>query len=193
MGDIDSRPQVLLNGEVPSEPALSKHEEDALVRESTAAMPDWTAKFFRQLLNFFENLPEPGKNNRAGGKVEEQLIAMCVTCVEYLCTAMSEELFDTNLKRLFDYAASTVRTNTVKSVGALVGCFTRSNATKTFDLFFPLCARNIRAELAGGASSVRTTSTSNPESGDLVLHWYCSLLIGACSHVGESVRSTVET
>lgn len=52
---------------------LTKREEDRAVRESTSGFPDWISNFFRQVLIVFEALPEPGKNNKAGGKMEEQM------------------------------------------------------------------------------------------------------------------------
>ena len=44
---------------------LSKDEEDALLRESTAGFPDWIASFIRRVILLFDNLPE-----EAGGATE---------------------------------------------------------------------------------------------------------------------------
>ncbi len=46
---------------------LSKAEEDALLRESTADFPDWIASFIRRVILLFDNLPE-----EAGGASEGQ-------------------------------------------------------------------------------------------------------------------------
>lgn len=60
---------------------LSKKEVDAAVRESTAGFPDWVSNFFRQVLVVFEALPEPGKGNRNGGKMEDQMTqTLVVSC-----------------------------------------------------------------------------------------------------------------
>src|SRR6266702_314840 len=45
--------------------SLSKHEEDALLRESTADFTDWIASFIRRVILLFDNLPE-----EAGGATE---------------------------------------------------------------------------------------------------------------------------
>lgn len=39
---------------------LSRDEERALVRESTAGFSDWVASFFRRVFALYENLPEEG-------------------------------------------------------------------------------------------------------------------------------------
>lgn len=189
----DSGPALLVNGDAHFDGGAgsSQEEDDALVRESTAALPDWSAKFLRQIFNLFENLPEPGSNNRSGGKIEEQLISMLVADLDFICRAMSDDLFEATLKRYFDYIASNARTNTVKPVGAMATCFARANPRKTFDLLFPYLARNIKYELANGASSVRTTSTSLPEGSDLMLHWYSSILVACAPHAGEAVSLSI--
>jgi proteasome activator subunit 4 len=46
-------------------PLLSKDEEDALLRESTAGFPDWIASFIRRVILLLDNLPE-----EAGGATE---------------------------------------------------------------------------------------------------------------------------
>jgi proteasome activator subunit 4 len=46
-------------------PLLSRDEEDALLRESTAGFPDWIASFIRRVILLFDNLPE-----EAGGATE---------------------------------------------------------------------------------------------------------------------------
>ena len=37
---------------------LTKEEEDALVRESTASFADWVTSFIRRVILLLENLPE---------------------------------------------------------------------------------------------------------------------------------------
>lgn len=73
-GDV---PQLTVNGEeAEGEPTkLSVEEENRLAREMTAGFPDWISSFFRQVITLFEALPEPGKNNRNGGKTEDSMIA----------------------------------------------------------------------------------------------------------------------
>lgn len=58
-----------------SEPELSKAEEDALTRESTRTLPDWVVRFFKGVSGLYDNLPDPGRSGKSGGKVEEQMIS----------------------------------------------------------------------------------------------------------------------
>jgi Proteasome-substrate-size regulator, mid region len=76
-GGLDDRddPDVAIvvessNGEIPK---LSLAQENQLIRESTVGFPDWVEKFFKAVLALFDNLPEPGKSGRTGGKLEESM------------------------------------------------------------------------------------------------------------------------
>jgi len=54
-------------------PKLSREEEDDEVRTMTAGFPDWVSSFFRGVLAVFDALPEPGKGNKSGGKMEDSM------------------------------------------------------------------------------------------------------------------------
>lgn len=88
-----------------------------------------------------------------------------------ICVHLSEPLFDLVLNMVFDYATTNVRANAVRAVHQLVECVANADAVKTLAKFMPFCTRNIRVELEHGASSLRTTSTSNPIPSDATLHW----------------------
>lgn len=69
------------------QPKLTRAQEDAAVRMSTAGFPDWVAKFFRQVLVLFEALPEPGKGSKNGGKMEDtmtQTLIVSINCISVL-------------------------------------------------------------------------------------------------------------
>jgi proteasome activator subunit 4 len=54
-----------------SEPRLPDIEEDALVRESTAAFSNFITSLFHRVITLMENLPEEGQpGTRAGGEEE---------------------------------------------------------------------------------------------------------------------------
>ena len=88
-----------------------------------------------------------------------------------ICTHLSEPLFDLVLSTIFDYASTNVRSNAVRAIHQLVECAANADPVKTLDKFFSFCVRRIRAELDGGASSLRTTSSSSPLPSDATLHW----------------------
>lgn len=54
--NIESVPQ----GKEPGEETFDEHEEELLVRDSTAGFADWVLSFFRRVLALYENLPEEG-------------------------------------------------------------------------------------------------------------------------------------
>jgi hypothetical protein len=82
-GDNADVPVIIEDGDGKT-PQLSQAQEDELVRASTAAFPDWVAKFFKAVLAVLDNLPEPGKYGRTGGKTEEAMIAHLSVGLIYL-------------------------------------------------------------------------------------------------------------
>jgi proteasome activator subunit 4 len=48
--------------------------ENALLRNSTAGLPDIVERLVRAILAVCDNLPEPGKHGKTGGRMEESMI-----------------------------------------------------------------------------------------------------------------------
>ena len=169
------------------EPVLSRAEEDALVRESTAAFPSFVAGFYRAMLNVFDNLPEPGKQGRVGGKIEEQMLSSINAACETVTSALSPALFDQALAQFVQHVAHSPRANSAKAIGHMAASFARADAVKTLAKLFDLCESQIRVEIEGGAGSSPTTSSATPMEGDMTLQWYCLLLAGAIAQAGEAI------
>jgi proteasome activator subunit 4 len=204
--DDSSVPEITVEGEV-AKP--SRAQEDREARDSTAGFPEWTASFFRQVLVLFEALPEPGKGNRNGGKMEDQMTQTLIVssilsrrgtttdainthqaACDFICTQLSPSLFDLALDIVFQQVTTSIRSNSARVVSQLTSCFARANSAKTLAKFLPICDINIRIELEQGASSTRTTSTSTQIDSDVTLHWWIGLLTGAVTN-GADVRSTL--
>lgn len=100
-----------------------------------------------------------------------QVIDAVAGACSQICVHLSDPLFDLVLNMVFDYASTNVRSNAVRAVHQLVECLANANPEKTLAKFVPFCARNIRVEIEHGASSLRTTSMSNPIPSDATLHW----------------------
>ncbi|ETS62890.1 hypothetical protein PaG_02652 [Moesziomyces aphidis] len=167
-----------------AEPASPQQEDDQL-RISTAEFDPWLSAFFQRVLSLFETLPEEGKGGRTGGKAEEQVINMVMAASDGLCRAMSPYLLEKSFAKIADYCANTVSATSVRVIGSLVGCFARADGRMVLKRLLPQCIANIRAEIANGASSTRTTSTSLPASSDATLHWNLSVLTGAVTGPGD--------
>ncbi|KAK7058314.1 Proteasome activator BLM10 [Paramarasmius palmivorus] len=166
-------------------PALSREEERALVRDSTAVFSDWVVSLFRRVLALYENLPEEGgKRNTTGGKIEEGLLRSIKNMMDVVCLHLSDQLFDLVLKLVYDYGTTNAKANSVKAFGQLVACLARANPEKTIAKFFPFCLSQIEEELKHGASSVRTTSSHVAVSSDTTLHWNLSILKGCLGYGG---------
>lgn len=73
---------------------------------------------------------------------------------------LSDSLYDLALDIFYRHVSTTAKSNSIKWVGMLAGCFARANGVKTFKKLFPICAMTIRAELEHGASSSPSTHTS---------------------------------
>ena len=164
---------------------VSPEQEDYQLRISTADFEAWASAFFQRVLSLFETLPEEGKGGRTGGKSEEQVINMVTAAVDGVCRAMSPYMLQRSFDKIADYCATTVSATSVRVIGSLVGCFARADTNMVLRRLLPQCIANIRTELANGASSTRTTSTSLPAPSDAALHWNLSVLTGALNGPSE--------
>lgn len=52
---------------------MNGESEDELTRNTTAGLPDLIERILRAIFNIFDNLPEPGKNGKVGGRSEETM------------------------------------------------------------------------------------------------------------------------
>ncbi|KAF8058272.1 hypothetical protein FPV67DRAFT_1786012 [Lyophyllum atratum] len=169
------------------EPRLSDEEEDALVKDSTGSFPDWVTSFIRRVIQLLENLPDEGPGGSAGGATEIQIVDAVTGACSQICVHLSEPLYDLVLNMIFDYASTNVRPNAVRAIHQLVECVANADPVKTLAKFFHFCAKNIRTELENGASSLRTTSVSNPLPSDATLHWNLAILRGTIYNDGRSL------
>ncbi|KAJ7666434.1 hypothetical protein B0H17DRAFT_1162542 [Mycena rosella] len=155
-------------------PRLSDEEEDMLVQDATGSFADWVTQFIRRVYQLQENLPEEG-----GGASEVQVVDAVGRACQSICAHLSEPLYDLVLNMVYDYASTNVRANAVRGIHLLIEALANADPVKCLAKFFPLCARTIRIELEGGASSLRTSSsTSSPIPSDATLHWHLAILRG---------------
>ena len=167
---------------------LSKNEERALTRESTAAsageflldalvshppslLSDWVTSLFRRVLSLYENLPEESGKTYFGGSQETKVVKYIRDMLEMICSHLSDQLFDIVLKLVYEYGTTNAKSNSMRPFGWLVACLARAKPKKTIDKFLPFCISQIEDELRHGASSIRTTASHTPVPSDTTLHW----------------------
>ncbi|KAJ7456675.1 hypothetical protein FB451DRAFT_613190 [Mycena latifolia] len=164
-------------------PRLSDEEEDMLVQDTTGSFADWVTQFIRRVYQLQENLPEEG-----GGASEVQVVDAVGRACQSICAHLSEPLYDLVLNMVYDYASTNVRANAVRGIHLLIEALANADPVKCLAKFFPLCARTIRIELEGGASSLRTSSSaSSPIPSDATLHWHLAILRGCVYNNGDAV------
>ena len=200
--DIDSQGGMSMNGvqeatpppvvdiddlDSESGPRLSRNEEDSITRESTADFPEWISKFFRAVLALYDNLPEPGRSGKAGGKLEESMISTLTVACDFVLGQSSPAIYDIALQIFCKHVIGSPRNNSARAIGHLAACFGRADPAKAIAAFLPVCIASIKTELENGASSTRTTSTSTPIESDNAFHWYCLLMLGALHMAAEEV------
>lgn len=169
-------------------PVLSREEEFALSKDSTAGFTDWVASLFRRVIALYENLPEEGgRRNTTGGKTEESVLKSIRSMLDIVCLHLSDSIFNLVLKIVYDYASTNTKANAVRAVGQLVACLSRANPQVTTDKFLPFCIEQIKEELRHGASGVRTTSTHAALPSDTTLHWNISILRGCLGYGGKTL------
>ena len=131
---VDEEDIPIPEGTEPGGHRLSKEEERALVRDSTAGFAgtipqtefelvkhfptDWVASLFRRVFSLFENLPEEGGKRNTVPKQEELVLKSVKAMLDIICLHLSDQLFELVLKIVFDYATTNARSNSVR-VGSL--------------------------------------------------------------------------
>ncbi|KAL6304169.1 ARM repeat-containing protein [Sparassis latifolia] len=186
--DMENLVQLPEGIEAGTTPVLSKQDERALARDSTALFADWVTSLFRRVLALYENLPEEGgKRNTTGGKMEEGVLKSIKSALDMTCLHLSDPLFDLVLNLVYDYATTNAKSNAVRAFGQLVSCLARVKPLKTIEKFLPFCMAQIQDELKHGASSVRTTSTHTALPSDTTLHWNMSILRGCFGYGGGAL------
>jgi proteasome activator subunit 4 len=131
---VDEEDIPIPEGTEPGGPMLSREEERALVRDSTAGFAgtifqrgfgtslklfcaDWVVSLFRRVFSLFENLPEEGGKRNTVPKQEELVLKSVKAMLDIICLHLSDQLFDLVLKIVFDYAATNARSNSVRVGG----------------------------------------------------------------------------
>ncbi|KAF5384731.1 hypothetical protein D9757_006213 [Collybiopsis confluens] len=186
--EVDNDPTQLPAGVEAGMPTLSKSEERALVRDSTAAFADWVVALFRRVLALYENLPEEGgRKNTTGGKSEEGVLNSIKNMMDVVCLHLSDQLFELVLNLVYDYATTNAKSNAVRAFGQLVACLARVKPEKTLAKFMRFCLTQIEEELEHGASSTRTTSTHSVIPSDTTLHWNMAILRGCLGYGGPAL------
>ncbi|WFD32792.1 Proteasome activator BLM10 [Malassezia sp. CBS 17886] len=170
---------------VDEEHMSTRGAEDYALRLATGELDAWATGFVRRILHLFDMLPDEGKSGKIGEKNEELVLTTLTATCDVFCSALSDSLFDRTFAEVVEYVRTTVSASGVKAVGSLVACFARADSAKVLHALVPLCCARIAQELAHGASSVRTTSTSAPHPQDTALHWHMSVLHGALLFAGE--------
>lgn len=173
-----------------SEPRLPDIEEDMLVKETTAGFSNFVISWFHRVITLMENLPEEGMpGTRAGGEEEVTVIDNIGSTCVLICQHLSDPLFDLVLNLVYEYATSHVRPNALRAIYQLVECLANADSRKTLERFVPHCIRSIRTEIEHGASSLRTTSSSEALPSDATLHWNLAILRGALVKNGCEILS----
>ncbi|KAA1108304.1 hypothetical protein PGT21_007552 [Puccinia graminis f. sp. tritici] len=167
----------------------SQPDDGMIVLESESFLSEWALTYFQRVMSFFENLPEPqGKQEKTGGKLEENTINFLSASFDELCKSISPELSPMMVDYFKTYVSDNVRSNMVKAVGLVASSLSRGiSGSVTFESIYPLCDARIRAELEAGAASVHTMSTNSPNGSDLRLHWFFSIIIGISNNAGLAI------
>ncbi|KAG8751768.1 hypothetical protein FRC14_007629 [Serendipita sp. 396] len=162
--------------------------ERTMVIESTGLFEDWVRAFFERCLVLYETLPEEGgRSKKTGGKQEEAMLSGLREATEVICTQLSDDIFNSVLNRVYDFASTNTKLNSMKAFCQLLRRVARSRPSQTLEKFIPLCVRQIKLELELGAASIPTTSTTDIVHSDTALLWHLSLLQAVMADAGEAI------
>ncbi|PVG02608.1 hypothetical protein CPB86DRAFT_822639 [Serendipita vermifera] len=194
IGDVPMSPILGRDGELNVGASEDREAERTMVVESTSLFEDWVMAFFDRCLTLYEALPEEGgRSKRTGGKQEEAMLSGLREATDVICTQLSEDIFDSLLNRIYDFAITNTKLNSMKAFCQLLRRIARIQPAKSLAKFIPHCVRQIETELEHGAASIPTTSTLDIVHGDTALLWNLSLLQAALQEAGKALLPHKET
>lgn len=173
--------------------AVRLAEENEALRVSTAGFEDWVLEFLNKVFALFAALPEEGASGKTGGKQEESVMASIITATDVVLGALSPRLHGLVIDHVMKQCTENIAANSIQGMSSVMACCTRLNAKMVLSKLLHLADREIRAELANGASSARTTTTRTASPSDTTLHWYLSSLAGALTAAGPAVLDHQDT
>ncbi len=164
---------------------LSDHDEEMILRSSTAGFAEFLTSFLGKVFTLLENLPDAARAR--SGSPEENIINTLPATFLPLLSALSADLYDLALNKIADFVANHVIHQARDAMAYICSALCKVNPEKGLRRFVPVLIQSIRTEIdENGAASTRNTGNDVlPRDRGLV--WSVSMLSMCVVHVGDAV------
>ena len=164
---------------------LNDHDEELILRSSTAGFAEFLNSFLGKVFTLLENLPDATRART--GSAEENVINTLPAAILPLLASLSPDLYDVALNKIADFVANHVIHQARDAMAFICGTLVKANPEKALKRLVPVLIGAIRTEInENGAASTRNTGTEVlPRDRGLV--WNVSMLSMCVVHVGDAV------
>lgn len=183
--EVDRMEREGSNVELDYETELSDHDEDLILRSSTADFTEFLSSFLGRVFTLLENLPDAARVR--SGSPEENVINTLPATFTPLLATLSPDLYDLALNKIAEFVSNHVIHQARDAMAFICGALCKINPAKALKRLVPVLVQSIRTEIdENGAASTRNTGTDVlPRDRGLV--WSISMLSMCVVHVGEAV------
>lgn len=174
-----------VNVEMDYEHSLNDHDEDLILRSSTAGFSEFLSSFLGKVFTLLENLPDAARARTSSP--EENVINTLPAAFQPLLASLSPDLYELALNKVADFVSNHVIHQARDAMAFICGALCKVNPAKALKRLVPVLIQSIRTEIDdNGAGSTRNTGTDVlPRDRGLV--WSVSMLSMCTVHVGDAV------
>ena len=169
---------------------LGDHQEEAILRSSTAKVPGFVASLFDRVFALLEKLERHDSFHPHRDSLENKVLYMLARASTVFLATLSPDLFDMALDKIAGFAAKTGFQQTRSAVGYLCNTLVRVNPEKSLKRLLPLLIASIYREI--DIHGAGTTADTEIPPGDRTLMWNMHLLSYSLTEVGDSVLAWKE-
>ena len=165
--------------------ALSDHDEELILRSSTAGFAEFLSSFLGRVFTLLENLPDASRVR--SGSPEENVVNTLPAAFTPLLATLSPELYDLALNKIADFVSNHVIHQARDAMAFICNALCKIDPKKALKRLVPTLVQSIRTEIdENGAASTRNTG-SDVLPRDRGLVWSVSMLSMCVVHIGDAV------
>lgn len=165
--------------------SLSDHDEEMILRSSTAGYAEFLSSFLGKVFTLLENLPDASRPR--SGSPEENIVNTLPAAFTPLLASLSPDLYDLALNKIAEFISNHVVHQARDAMAFICSSLVKVDPVKALKRLLPVLIQSIRTEIdENGAASTRNTGTDVlPRDRGLV--WNVSMLSMSVVHVGDAV------
>ncbi|KAL9099430.1 MAG: hypothetical protein Q9163_005066 [Psora crenata] len=164
---------------------LTDHDEELILRSSTACFAEFLSSFLGKVFTLVENLPDAARART--GSPEENVINTLPATFLPLLASLSPDLYDVALNKIADFVEKHVIHQARDAMAFICSAMTKIHPQKALKRLIPVLIGAVRTEIEeNGAASTRNTGNEVlPRDRGLI--WNLSMLSMGVVHVGDAI------